>query len=199
MRELAGGTGLAFPVRKGQGVRLVNTFGQQVVDTWALALGDTSEYMSVEHTRRMLYKLFPTKGDTLYSNRRTPMLVIEEDTFPGTHDMLLACCDRWLYRHYECAPGHRNCRDNFLDSLFAAGFDATLVPNPLNLWMNVPVVDDAGAIAVAAPLSKPGDYVVLRAEMDLVVIFSACPMDVTPINGEDRTPRAVHFEVLDAA
>jgi len=199
MQEIAGGTGLAFPVKKGQAVRLVNTFGQQVVDTWALSFGDTSEYMSVQHTIRMLYKLFPSKGDTLYSNRRTPMLMIEEDTFRGTHDMLLACCDRWLYKYYKCAPGHRNCRDNFLDSLFIAGFDATLVPNPLNLWMNVPVVDGAGTIAIEAPLSKAGDYVILRAQMDLIVIFSACPMDVLPINGEDRTPRAVHFELLETS
>ncbi|MEQ8652866.1 MAG: hypothetical protein RIC87_10420 [Kiloniellales bacterium] len=35
----------------------------------------------------------------------------------------------------------------------------------------------------------------LRAEMDLVLIFSACPMDITPINGPDRQPKAVHYSV----
>lgn len=198
MSEIAGGTGKAIPLVKGEAIRLVNTFGQQVVDTWALGRGDTSEYMSVEHTRRMLYNLFPKKGDSLYSNRRSPMLLLEEDTSPGRHDMLLACCDRWLYKHYGCEPGHRNCRDNFLEALFAAGYDAVLVPNPLNLWMNIPVLE-GDRIAVEAPLSAPGEYVVLRALMDVVVVFSTCPMDIIPINGPDRTPKAVHYEVLGAA
>jgi hypothetical protein len=197
MQEIAGGKGRAAPLRKGEAVRLVNTFGQQVVDTWALAAGDFSEYMSVEHTRRMLFNLFPKQGDTLFSNRREPMLLLEEDSSPGKHDMLFACCDKWLYKHYGCPPGHRNCRDNFIEALFEAGHDALLVPNPLNLWMNIPV-SDSEKIGMEPPLSRPGDHVLLRALMDVIVVFSACPMDVTPINGPDRTPKAVHFERVGA-
>jgi uncharacterized protein YcgI (DUF1989 family) len=184
-------------LRNGEAVRLVNTFGSQVVDTWALAAGDLGEYLSVEHTRRMLFNLFPKQGDTLYSNRRQPMLLLEEDTSPGKHDMLFACCDKWLYKHYGCPPGHRNCRDNFIEALFEAGHDALIVPNPLNLWMNIPV-SDSETIGMEPPLSRPGDHVLLRALMDVIVVFSACPMDVTPINGPDRTPKAVHFEVAAA-
>jgi len=195
MREIAGGAGRAVRVGKGEAIRLVNTFGSQVVDTWALAHGDISEYLSVEHTRRMLHNLFPKQGDSLYSNRRQPMLLLEEDTSPGKHDMLFACCDKWLYKHYGSAPGHGNCRDNFIGALFELGYDAPLVPNPLNLWMNIPV-SDSERIAIEPPLSRPGDHVLLRALMDVIVVFSACPMDVTPINGPDRTPKAVHFEVM---
>jgi uncharacterized protein YcgI (DUF1989 family) len=192
--EIKGGFGKAIPLRAGQKLRIENTFGSQVVDTWALNWHDTSEYLSVEHTRRMIGALFPAKGDRLFSNRRTEMLQIEEDTSPGRHDMLLACCDKWLYKHYGCPPGHRNCRDNFLEALFEAGFDAVNVPNPVNLWMNIPVTNDRD-IAVRAPLSKPGDYVVLTALIDTIVVLSACPMDITPINGEDRMPKSVRFVV----
>jgi uncharacterized protein YcgI (DUF1989 family) len=192
--DIQGGHGRAVPLSAGQRLRIENTFGSQVVDTWALNWRDTSEYLSVEHTRRMLGALFPAKGDRLYSNRRTEMLLMEEDTSPGRHDMLLACCDKWLYKHYGCPPGHRNCRDNFLEALFEAGFDATGVPNPLNLWMNIPVSNDRD-ISIGTPLSEPGDFVVLRALIDTIVVLSACPMDVTPINGEDRTPKPVHFSV----
>lgn len=193
--EIAGGHARAVPLKSGAAIRLVNTHGTQVVDTWALAAGDRSEVLSVEHTRRMLYNLFPKQGDAFFSNRRNQMLLLEEDTAPGRHDMLLAACDPWLYRHYGCAPGHRTCCDNFREALGAAGYDAAPVPNPVNLWMNIPVLDNE-RIELRPPESRPGDHVLLRALMDVIVVFSACPMDVTPINGEDRQVKPVHFELI---
>ena len=193
--EIAGGYGKAFALQRGQALRIVNTFGSQTVDCWALALPDSSEYLSVEHTRRMLWNLFPKQGDKLFSNRRSAMLLLEEDTSVCRHDMLFACCDPWLYKHYGCAPGHRNCRDNFREALFAAGYDSHLVPNPLNLWMNVPVADSE-RLALIDPVSKPGDRVLLRALMDCVIVLSCCPMDVMPVNGPDRTPKPVHCEIV---
>ena len=192
---IEGGYGKALDLRKGQRVKLINSFGTQVVDTWALNRHDTSEYLSVEHTRRMNGRLFPEVGDIFYSNRRTEMLRLEEDTSPGRHDTLVACCDKWLYKHYGCEPGHRNCRDNYGEVLFEAGLDCLAVPNPVNLWMNIPVKNNR-EISIDTPLSKAGDFVVLEALMDCVVIFSACPMDVTPINGDDRTPKLVEFSVF---
>ena len=61
--------------------------------------------------------------------------------------------------------------------------------------MNIPVSAEGNA-GIEPPVSQPGDEVVLRALMDVLVVFSACPMDVTPINGPDRTPRPVYAEVL---
>lgn len=193
--EIPARQGAAIELAAGEALRLVNTHGSQVVDSWALGRPDLSEYLSVEHTRRMLFDLFPGKGDRLFSNRRTPMLLIEEDTSGVRHDMLLACCDPWLYRHYGCAEGHANCRDNFLAALAGFGIEASHVPNPLNLWMNIPVSGNR-KLALEPPESKPGDYVVLRALVDCILVFSACPMDVMPINGPDRTPRPVHYEKL---
>ena len=193
--EIPAGRGAAVALAAGEALRLINTFGSQVVDTWALNREDISEYLSVEHTRRMLFDLFPGKGDRLFSNRRTPMLLIEEDTSGVRHDMLLACCDPWLYRHYGCAEGHANCHDNFLAALAAIGVATSHVPNPLNLWMNIPVSENR-KIALEPPASKPGDFVVLRALIDCILVLSACPMDVTPINGPDRTPKPVHYARL---
>jgi uncharacterized protein YcgI (DUF1989 family) len=59
--------------------------------------------------------------------------------------------------------------------------------------------DDNNPIALNAPVSKAGDFIVLRALQDVVVIFSACPMDITPVNGEDRTPKSVAYEIIDCA
>lgn len=56
--------------------------------------------------------------------------------------------------------------------------------------MNVPVAFD-GSLDRLPPRSQPGDRVTLRAEMDLLLVLSACPQDVTPINGSARTPRDI--------
>jgi hypothetical protein len=61
--------------------------------------------------------------------------------------------------------------------------------------MNVAVGSD-GEVIRAVPRSKPGDAVTLRAEMDAVVVLSACPQDVTPINGDDCTPRDVGYRIF---
>jgi uncharacterized protein YcgI (DUF1989 family) len=69
---IEGGKGKALRLAKGQALKLVNTHGTQTVDAWALRDRDVSEYLSVEHTRRMPYRLYPSAGDILYTNRRTP-------------------------------------------------------------------------------------------------------------------------------
>jgi uncharacterized protein YcgI (DUF1989 family) len=61
--------------------------------------------------------------------------------------------------------------------------------------MNIPVKAN-GEIEWGVPRSKAGDYVILRAEMDVVVAMSACPQDILPIN--DGKPVEVHFEILDS-
>jgi uncharacterized protein YcgI (DUF1989 family) len=60
--------------------------------------------------------------------------------------------------------------------------------------MNIPVNGDR-SISRLPPATKPGDYLKLKAEMDLVVVISACPQDISVINGADRTPRDVHFAI----
>lgn len=192
--EIDGGRGAAVRLERGDRLRLENTFGSQVVDTWAFAAADPGEYLSVEHSRRVTGHLHPVTGDTFVSNRRNPMLTLLEDSFGGTHDTLVACCDAWLYRHLGAADGHRNCHDNCVGALADLGIVPTHVPNPVNLWMNVPV--EGNTVELTAPLSRPGDHVVLAAEMDLIVAFSACPMDLTPVNGPDLTPRPVHYRIL---
>jgi uncharacterized protein YcgI (DUF1989 family) len=196
VKEIRGGGGTAIHLRGGQAVRLVNTHGTQVVDTWCLAADDMTEYLSVEHTRRMLGRLFPKEGDGLYSNRRNILLSIELDSSGCRHDMLVACCDSWLYTFYRCPPGHANCHDNFIEALARHGVRPKHVPNPLNLWMNVPVEANE-RIDLRPPESKPGDSVLLRAVVNCYVIFSACPMDITPVNGEDRMPKPVHYEIVN--
>ena len=193
--EIPARKGRAVRVAKGQSVKVVNTHGSQVVDTWAFNRDAPAEFMSMEHLRVEIGGIFPRAGDALVSNRRRPILTLIEDTSPGIHDTLLAACDVHRYRLLGCEEGHANCTDNLHMALAEIAFTAQETPSPLNLWMNIPVLE-GGAIDYLPPVSKPGDYVILRAEMDAVVAFSACPQDMVPVNGEACVPVEAHFAVI---
>ncbi len=187
--------GTAALVRGGQMIRVINTYGQQVVDTWAFNSADISEFMSMEHSRTALARILPKVGDSMVTNHRRPILTLVEDTSPGIHDTLLAACDRYRYELLGVQGYHDNCTDNLRSAMAALGLAPPETPSPWNLFMNIPVQPD-GSVSFAAPVSKAGDYILLRAEMDCLVAFSACPQDIIPINGEACTPTEAHFEVL---
>jgi uncharacterized protein len=193
LETLPARSGRAVRLAAGQALRIVNTHGHQVVDTWAFRLEDLREFMSMEHTRPTLGRIAPRVGDPLHTNRRRPILVLEEDT-SGTHDALIAACDSHRYALLGCREYHDNCTDNLHAALGGIGLAAPEVPSPLNLWMNIPVRSD-GRIEWGAPVSRPGDHVLLRAAMPCIVAMSACPQDILPING--GRPVEAHYRVED--
>ena len=187
--------GKAAFVAEGQRVRVVNTHGQQVVDTWAFRRDNLTEFMSMEHSRTAIGRTMPVLGQSMVTNHRRPVLTLVEDTSGGIHDTLLAACDRYRYELLGCAEYHDNCTDNLAAALAELGLTPPETPSPWNLFMNIPVGQD-GSLSFEPPVSGPGGYVVLRAEMDCVVAFSACPQDIVPINGTDCIPTEAHFQVV---
>lgn len=187
--------GKAARVREGQQISVINTHGEQVVDTWAFAADDLHEFMSMEHTRAALGRLIPNKGDTLSTNHRRPILTIVEDTSPGIHDTLMAACDVWRYQGLGCKEYHDNCTDNLHAAMKELGLQPPETPSPLNLFMNIPWTAK-GEITFEAPVTKPGDKVTFRAERDLIIAFSACPQDMLPINGVGKRPTEAHFRIF---
>lgn len=182
----------AFTLGKGQTVRVINTHGGQVVDTWAFNPADMNEFMSMEHSRVHMGRVQPIAGSTLLSNRRNGMLTMIEDTSGSVHDTLMAACDIHRYRMLGCTAYHDNCTDNLHGALAAINAKATETPSPLNLFQNSSVGAD-GSLVIAPPVAQPGSHVTLRAEMDLIVVFSACPQDMVQTNGADMTPKDVEL------
>ena len=186
--------GKAAHVRQGQIVKVINTHGDQVVDTWAFNAQDLKEFMSMEHSRPHMLKTIPIVGDIMRSNKRRPILTLIEDTSGGIHDTLMAACDCHRYKFLGVEEYHDNCEDNLHAAMREIGLEAPETPSPLNLFMNIPVKPDR-SLSFEAPVSTPGSYVALRAEMDLFIAFSACPQDILPINGVGHMPTEAHFTV----
>jgi uncharacterized protein YcgI (DUF1989 family) len=175
--------------------------------------------MSMCHCRASLLKITPAVNDVLVSQKRAPMVKLLEDTSPGVHDTLIAACDRWRYSELGVEGYHESCTDNFWDAIHDLASCSSLnteeqdalkdlqgqlggkVPDPFNLFMNIPIMQTGeGAkrgVSFEAPVTKEGDYVVLEALRDVVVVMSACPQDVLTING--KNPVDAHFEVLECS
>jgi uncharacterized protein YcgI (DUF1989 family) len=188
--------GKAAAVAKGQKIKVINTHGEQAVDTWAFVRHDMREFMSMEHTRATLSKMGPSAGDFLHTNRRRPILRLAEDTSSGVHDTLMAACDVYRYQLLGCTGYHDNCTDNLAAALYEIGVAAPETPCPFNLFMNIPW-DSAGKLSFEPPANRRGDYVLMEAQLDLIIAFSACPQDMVPINGRGNKPMDVEVEIFD--
>ena len=181
---------------RGQSIRIINTHGTQVCDTWAFNATNRAEYLSWPHARAWINRALPIPGDALVTNRRRPILTLIEDTSPGVHDTLIAACDLFRYMTLGVNEYHDNCADNLRMAMMAIGLTVPEVPQPFNVWMNIPLAAD-WTIDWLPPVARPGDRVTLRAEMDCIVVMSACPQDLVPINGENMTPVELQAEVVE--
>lgn len=193
------GHGRAAALTSGQKIKLINTSGTQVVDTWAYNAYDLGEYMCMASSRVWNVRLNPKVGDLMVTNHRRPILRILEDTTPGIHDTVMAACDRERYGLLGFESYHRNCQDNMIEGLRELGVTVPQPnPNSFNVFMNIPVLEDGNQLDFRPAVCEPGQYILFQAEMDCLVAFSACPQDVLPIHGEGGAPPTdAHFEVLD--
>jgi uncharacterized protein YcgI (DUF1989 family) len=166
-------TGTAFTIKQGQIIRIIDVEGEQVADLFCFATGELEEYLSSGHTTDYNGKLFLSKGDTLYSNRSNPMFTIVADEV-GKHVMLYAPCSQEMFvKSYGVTDAHPNCLDNLVTNLKDFGIQASQITTPFNIFMNIDITR-RGEITIQTPMSKAGDYIELRAEIDMIVGVTAC-------------------------
>jgi urea carboxylase-associated protein 1 len=175
-------------VRKGQIIRIEDTHGQQAVDTLFYNAHDTSERYDAQATLAAQGSAYIEKGTPVLSNRGNLMAVVTADT-SGAHDTSAgACsCEANTVRFGHHTRTMHACRENFLLALAPHGMDKRDIVSNINFFMNVPVLPN-GDLSIVDGLSKPGDYVELRAQMDLLCAISNCPQVNNPCNGFNPTP-----------
>lgn len=167
-------SGTAFELAKGASLTVIDPEGSQVSDLLAYNAQDVREVISNGRTFDYEETLHLSTGNRLWSNRSNPMLSIVEDTV-RRHDFLLTPCSTATFEHfYPDKPVHRGCFGNLAEALEPYGIGPDDIPTAFNVFMNVPVDSESGLIAVKPPVSKAGDRIVLRAEMDLIIGLTAC-------------------------
>ena len=186
--------GRGVRVAQGQSFRIVDLEGSQVGDLFAFNADDVREYHSAHHTRAVVDRLFPVPGEQFQSTLRRPIMTFVADDSPGIHDMLIAPCDPARFEQLGVEGWHASCQENLQTVMAGFGHPDVVVPQSINLFMNIPVRPGGTIDWLPAP-TKAGDSVTLRAEMDLIVVLSACPQDIIVIN--DKAPSRMAIDVLD--
>ena len=166
--------GVAFELKQGERLRVIDPQGQQVADLLAFNRADVDEHLSSGRTLDYASRIYLSTGDALYSNRSNVLLRIVADDV-GRHDFLLAPCSAEMFRIiYGDTQPHRGCFGNLAAALAPYGVTPDAIPTAFNVFMNVPVDGRSGAFTVQPPLSRPGDATVFEAQLDLLIGLTAC-------------------------
>lgn len=172
-------SGVAFKLRTGQRLKIIDIQGEQVADLISYNATDTEEYLSSGRTIDYAETIILTKGHTFYSNRSNVMFTIIEDTV-GRHDFLLTPCSKEtftiIYGHKE---PHIGCFGNLSIALKDYGILPDKIPTTFNIFMNVKIDALSGKITVLPPLSKSNDHIIIEAAMDLIIGLTACSAEMS--------------------
>lgn len=177
--------GTAFPIKAGQVCRVIDVDGKQVADFICFNLRDFVDKISVENTQLLNGTLFLTRGHHLYSTKATQLMTITADTC-GVHDLISGSCSEYTNAYRYGVRGTPNCRSNFERVLTPYGIPLAEIPYSFNIFMNTPISSE-GVTGIQEPKSKPGDYLDLRANVDLLIAISNCPQERNPCNGWNPT------------
>lgn len=184
-------SGRSFIIKQGQVLRVIDPLGEQVSDLFAFAEQDHDCRLSSGRSLDYAGKIYLTTGDTLYANDSKPMFTIATDTV-GLHDFLLTPCSQEMFEIlYKHKGHHPSCFENLFLSLKEHGISEADISTTFNIFMNVRI-DPQGKLTVGVPTSKAGDYIDLRAGMDMVCGLTACSAEGSN-NGRFKP---IHYSIL---
>lgn len=175
-------------IAKGDVLRLVDLEGQQAIDFLCYNTENPAERYSATNTMKAPGQVYIGEGSVLRSSLARPMMTVIRDTC-GRHDTIFGCCS---HENNELRYGRtvdECCQVNFERELARHGIGPEHVVSNVNFFMSVPVGPD-GAAQISDSPSRPGDYVDLRAEMDVLAVLSNCPNALNPATG-DKGPTPV--------
>lgn len=185
-------SGTAFVLRKNESIRIIDVEGQQVADLVAFNMNSPAEKLSTAVTIDANGSIYIRKGDVLFSDRYNEMLKVVQDTV-GIHDILLPACSPRLFEvQYSIEGYHPSCLENFTSILKKFNIPSNIIPNPFNIFMHALIRED-GSIEVEKPLSQAGDFIELKAKMDLIVAVTACSVRESKCNAYNCTSIKVQF------
>ena len=173
-------------IGKEEVLRITDLEGRQAVDFLCYDAADPTDRYSATNTLKVQGRIYIEKGTVLYSDSCRALMTVVADTV-GRHDTIYGCCSNPNNLVRYGVNTTESCYSNFETALAEFGLDRSAIVSNVNFFMSVPV-DPYGRAGVAMGELKPGSYVELRAERDVIAVLSNCPQMHNPCNGYNPTP-----------
>ena len=184
------GTAIAYEVKEGDYIQVLDVEGRQCSDFQALSFAALERGLErdIDPTATRVFNgaAYPSPGlfSRLFDGDLQPSIEIIQDTV-GRHDSFNFACTAKYYDDVGY-PGHVNCTDNINRALEPYGVRPRDGWQAMNFFYNS-LVDDTYQIYLDEPWSRPGDYVLCQALQDVVCVNTSCPDAIDPANGWNPT------------
>ena len=166
-------------LNRGEAIRLVNTHGNSCVSLQAWNRADTSERLNHADTIKIQWAASLRKGRVVLSDMGRVLFSVIEETSGGAHDAVTGASTAATNQQRYGDQPLRNTRDNFILAAGKLGLDRRDVHPCLSFFAPVGV-DTDGRFVWHEDQRHSGDFIDLRAEMDLVIALSNCPHPLDP-------------------
>jgi urea carboxylase-associated protein 2 len=163
---------------RGDALRLINVTGASCISVLAWNADDRSERLNHADTIKVQWAANLQKGRVILSDMGRVLFSIVEDT-SGKHDAVVGGSSPESNRTRYGAGRRRNTRENFISATAKLGLDRRDVHPCVSFFAPVSVGAD-GQFKWNVGVRQAGDFVDLRAEMDLLVALSNCPHPMDP-------------------
>jgi urea carboxylase-associated protein 2 len=164
-------------LKRGEALRIVDDFGRASVSMIGWREEDTSERVNCADTVKVQWSAAISKGRVLLSDMGRVFLSLIEDT-SGAHDLLVGGSTPASTR-VAFGATTRNTQENFLAAAAKVGLGLRDIPPCVTFFAPVSL-DDNGRFLWVSGRKRPGDFVDLRAEMNLVLVLSNCAHPLDP-------------------
>jgi uncharacterized protein len=172
--EVPAGWYATVRLRRGEALRILDSVGLSAASLIGWREEDMSERINCADTVKVQWSAAVSKGRVILSDMGRVFLSLIEDT-SGAHDLLAGGSTPAS----GVGSGVRNTHDNFLAAAAKVGLGLRDIP-PCAVFFAPVSVDASGRLVWNAERKQPGDFVDLRAEMNLVLVVSNCPHPLDP-------------------
>lgn len=201
--EIPGGAHWSMTIKAGHCLRLIDLTGGANVGMLFYNPANLLERYNAPDTLKCQHTFKLTQGHCLYSDMGRIFCSVTEDSV-GWHDTVCGNTSKdlvnkkWGEKTYQDAHNnwHLNGYDSFLVELAKYGLGKKDMAANIN-WFSKVATNEAGDMGYKPDSSKAGDSVVLRFEMDTLVVFHTCPHPLNPTSEYPRKPIA--YELYPAS
>jgi uncharacterized protein len=172
-------------LRRGQALRIADPAGRSSVSMIAWREEDTSERINCADTVKVQWSVAISKGRIILSDMGRVLFALIEDS-SGAHDLMVGG-STLASASDAYGIASRNTQENFIAGAAKIGLGPRDIPPCVTFFAPVSL-DSNGRFIWNGKAKKPGDFVDLRAEMNVILVLSNCAHPLNPARPSPARP-----------